>query len=101
MSLTISPVVRDDFRGRYRWTVTTFTGDTSYPTGGYDVTPANLGMVDYLVHTMTNMIATGASVTFCRVQRSTGKLLMYTAAGEVANATNVASVQCIVEAVGV
>jgi hypothetical protein len=69
-----------------------FTGDSSYATGGYVISPAtfDLDSIDHVLTTLKPVAAAG--LTF--YNSSTGKLLLYTAltGTEVTNATNVSTV---------
>jgi hypothetical protein len=95
MALAFVDEGRSVIRNR-RFVVTQCTFDSSYPTGGEPLVPADLGLttIDYLA---ANTDGSNAFVW----DKPNGKLKAYTAAGaEVANATNLAAVVIRIFAVG-
>lgn len=95
MALTITEVVRSATRNR-RMVIADVTFDSSYPTGGESLTPADLGLpaIEFIAieHSGTE------TVTF---NRSANKLLIYTADGtEATNASNQSTIVARVLAVG-
>jgi hypothetical protein len=79
--------------GDLRVTVKRVTLDTSYPTGGYTITPLQLGLPGgKCLFADTASVNDGvASDVACFWDPSTNLLKAYTAAGEVANATNLST----------
>lgn len=90
-----------DVMGDERVTITNVTLDASYPTGGYPLTPAQLGglgTVRYAISSGVVVVATGPSETYYNI--AAGKLQCFSAAGEIANATSLAGAVCQVVAYG-
>lgn len=78
------------------------TGDTSYPTGGYLITPALFGF-QFLGHAVcTGLSSIGGTVVGDAVfNEATNRLLFVSPAGtEVANATNVSTITVNLEGFG-
>jgi hypothetical protein len=88
--------------GDLRVTVKRVTLDASYPTGGYTITPQQLGLPGgrCLFADTGNVDAGVASDVSCWWDPATNQLKAYTAAGEVANATNLATQICQIVAYG-
>lgn len=95
MALAFVDEARSVIRNK-RFVTATCTFDSSYPTGGEPLTPADLGLntIDYLA---ANTDGSNAFVW----DKANNKLKAYTAAGaEVANATNLSAVVIRLFAVG-
>jgi hypothetical protein len=90
--------------GSRRKTVTELAFDSSYPTGGEAITPAQLGFgvgVDW--SSTTVKVATGAGVNVANAYHdiATGKVLLYDETpAQVADAADVATVVVQIEAYG-
>jgi len=74
--------------GNRKCVIATITGDSSYPTGGSALTPAQLGLrnIDYAD---TPQAVGGVSFTF---DRTNNKLLSFTGGTQTTNATNQSSI---------
>ena len=74
-----------DTRGKYRTTQFTVTGDTSYPSGGYAISPANIGFTKILGAVMIGANSAAAGGILPVWNQGTGKLqLFYPTGGGVA-----------------
>ena len=82
--------------GSAKGTISTITFDSSYPTGGEDLTAADLGLTQ--VFGIIPMLGIGG-YTFSFVQ-STGKLLAYNGTTQIANAANLSTVVVDILAIG-
>ena len=104
MAITPTAVRRNDVFGNLKVTVTDILCDTSYPTGGYTVTPDNLGLRGVLfgVVQIKTTAALGNAVDGALVVTDpvTVKLKLNAAAAEVANTTNVSTLVATVVAFG-
>lgn len=78
----------DGFVGDLKCTNTDVVGDSSYPTGGSTITPAQLGL-GTVVFTVTSIKVTGAvgAPSEAYYDIPTSKLRVYTTAGQVASTT--------------
>lgn len=79
--------------GQFRVEFADITGDNSYPTGGYAITPGQFGMSKIVAVVVPN--SNGYAVTYVR---STGKLIVRATGGssgaafvEIANATDLSA----------
>lgn len=99
MAATVTQIA-NDIPGNRRQTVTTVTFDNSYPTGGLPVTAKQLGLgsVDF-AHAQVSVAGTG-SVTAVFYDIANQKLKAFTAAAEVANATDLSAVSAQIIASG-
>jgi hypothetical protein len=100
MATTNSRVVVPFVPGAERVTVTDVTFDSSYPTGGESVTAADLGLTSVTFAITSIKTAGTGSVTEAFYVTSTGLLKAYTAAAEVANATDLSAVTAQIVAFG-
>jgi hypothetical protein len=115
MALTATIVQRIDGIGPGRYVVIKAVGDTSYPTGGYPVTPALFGFSSFISDglgtglppvagsygVLSDAMVPTASY-YSNLVAATGNLqLLAVATGaEVTSATNVSAFQCYLEAYG-
>ncbi len=76
------------------------TFDTSYPTGGLAVTAAQLGLTNVYAAVAQVKTAGVGSVTAVSYDVANAKLLAFTAAAQVANATDLSAVSATVTAFG-
>jgi hypothetical protein len=78
--------------GNLKVTSTDVVGDSSYPTGGSTLTPAQLGL-GTVVFAVTSIKVTGAvgAASEAYYDVPTSKLVVYTTAGQVANTTVLSS----------
>lgn len=84
--------------GAIRRAFFTVTPDTSYPTGGYALTPAQFGLVSIIAVDANPSQGAGHPVVY---NTTTGKLQWFTSGGtEVANAVNLSANPAIVEVIG-
>ena len=100
MALT-STILGSAVPGNLRRVRATVTGDSSYPTGGYTLTPATFGL-QFLGHYVV-IGPTGASTVAAEAAQNpaNGKLLFLAPSGaEVTAATNVSAVSFYVEGYG-
>lgn len=102
MAATISGL---DFSvaGDKRRTLGTVTGDTAYPTGGYSITPNQVGLGTILALNieLPLNISSGTAVDAARYRISTSKLQFFDFAGaEVANGTDLSTFAARFEAIG-
>jgi hypothetical protein len=106
MAVTINtPLYPATPPGNHRLAIASFTGDSSYPTGGYPVTLSAWGFSNYLDHTEIGF-ALGSSLSYIvKYNASTGKLQWFTASSsgivEVTNATDLHTYTVGVTAFGV
>lgn len=80
-----------------------FNADTSYPTGGYDLSAASLWGLNFVTKIKPICFTAGmaSGVADFLFVRATSKLQFFTAAGaQVANATDLSSVKIMVEVHG-
>lgn len=96
MSVSTANVLDVPYRvvGNQKKTVTDVTFDSSYPTGGETVTPANLGLT-YVEYAETNVITAtggGVNVTNAKYDKANQKTLLYDETpAEVANTSDVST----------
>ena len=84
--------------GYQRSVLATITGDSSYPTGGYAITPQSLGFAVAITFMDPNMSSAAHIIVW---NASTQKLQFFSAQGtEVANTTDVHTVSVQVQAYG-
>lgn len=102
MAATIATpsTTQDTIIGDLRITTREVTFDSSYPTGGEPLTAANLGLTYVSTAIATLKTAATGSVTQVWYDIANAKLKAYTAAAEVADTTNIASVVAQVVAIG-
>jgi hypothetical protein len=88
MAATFNQVFNNEVVGNLRMVSTIVTLDSSYPTGGYAVTAAQLGLqvVQHAITIPQLVVANGPGSA--RYAVSTGKLLCYIDSGEINNATS-------------
>lgn len=88
--------------GDKRRTIGTITGDTSYPTGGYSITPNQMGLATVLLVDVENLLNTSSTTAIdaARYRISTNKLQIFSGSNEVANLTDVSAFQGRFEAIG-
>jgi len=100
MALT-STILGQAVPGNLRRVRIVVTGDSSYPTGGYSITPALFGL-QYLGHAVcTGPVAGSAVAADAALNQTTNKLLFLAPAGtEVTAATNVSAISFNVEGYG-
>lgn len=96
--VTVGGVAANTIEGR-KSTVTDVTFDSSYPTGGEAITPADLGMSN-VIDATCEVRAKGATVTNVYYDRTNAKLVANAAAAEVANTTDLSTVVVRVRAIG-
>lgn len=91
MTVALTTKTANHVLGDERMTVTDVVLDTSYPTGGYAITPAQLGF-NVVVHGISGVKVAGAGgIVNAHYLPSTGKLVCYTATAEIASATDVSA----------
>jgi hypothetical protein len=100
MAIT-SVVLGQAVPGNLRRVRAVVTGDSSYPTGGYTITPALFGL-QYLNHAVcTGPVGGSAVASDAALIQTTNKLLFLAPAGtEVTAATNVSAISFNVEGYG-
>lgn len=96
MALTITPLLKWNLQPSEAISIIKVVGDSSYPAGGYTLTPANFTLNAYAstsdqqLQAPTNassffigsdLIESGAGGTYSEVDDVTGKLRMFAAAG--------------------
>lgn len=87
MALTFSEIVRSTI-GHKRLVVTKCTMDSAYTTGGKQLTPSNVSMLEILA-----IVGDGANGYTCTYDKPTQKLKAYTTAGtEAAASANLSTV---------
>ena len=97
MAATIADTtpVSDNVAGRLHLKTVTITGDSSYPTGGYALTPAQVGFTSIVAVLFSDASALGVQATYDYTNQKVK--LFWTGAGlsaalaEVTNATNVST----------
>lgn len=92
MAVTINaPIYPATPPGNHRLGIASFTGDSSYPTGGYPVTLTAWGFSNYLEHSEIGF-ALGTTPYLAKYNSSTGKIQFFTASSggltEVGNGTD-------------
>jgi hypothetical protein len=105
MAVTVnSPIYPATPPGNHRLAIASFTGDSSYPTGGYPVTLAAWGFSNYLEHSEVGF-APGTTSYIVKYNKGTGSLQFFTATSggfaEVTNGTNLSTYTVAVTAFGV
>lgn len=91
MAVTPTSKSVNHVHGDQRLTVTSVALDASYPTGGYAITAAQLGL-NSVAHTISSVSVAGTGgIVHTHYTPSTGKLSCYTATAEIANATDVSA----------
>jgi hypothetical protein len=105
MSVTINtPVYPATPPGNHRLAIASFTGDSSYPTGGYPITLSAWGFSNYLEHSEIGF-APGTSPYIAKYNKTTGNLQFFTSGSggfsEVSNGTNLSSYTVAITAFGI
>lgn len=116
MALTITPLFKWNLQPSEALSVIKVVGDSSYPAGGYTLTPANFTLnafastSDQQLQAPTNasafflgsdLVESGLGGTYCVVDDTTGKLRMYAAAGtEIGTGASATAVGAVLLAFG-
>jgi hypothetical protein len=93
MAITINtPSVPGQPPGGQRYAIANFTGDTSYPTGGYAVSISAWGFSNYMINSESTLSINSSTVYIVKYNLGTGMLQFFTAGSgglaEVSNATD-------------
>lgn len=90
-----------DRTGNYSRRVFQYTGPVSYATGGDSLTPEEIGL-GRIEAVLGLLISNGSAVLFGYYNRTTKKILWYSATGtEVTNATDLSAYAAVLEVIGI
>lgn len=106
MAITINgPTYPAQPPGNNRLAIANFTGDNSYPTGGYTVALSAWGFSNYMQHSEPSLTISGTTYYLVKYNLSTGKLMFFTASNsgiiEVTNGTDLHTFTVNITAFGV
>lgn len=95
MSATITSISDGyDVWGKTRSKLVTILGDSSYPAGGYPVTPANIGLLTIAGAINAGSLGAAASGAYTPVwDQTAGKLRLWVSGSEVGTGQSVSTVQ--------
>jgi hypothetical protein len=113
MALTSTPLLKWNLQPSEALSIVVLTGDASYPTGGYPVTPALFFLTafastsDFQLQAPPTFApyllgADGQGGTYATINQANGNLQLFVSStgAEVANATNVSTIKTICLAFG-